>query len=129
MSLIVRPSKSRSAWQWRLSTKTMRITRCRSFVRYSKRLIASHVSGRLHAYGHRVCETKINPAPKSKKIKLVTKFSPLAAKDTIIAPRVSTPAFMCFGSIIDVTSRINRRRQDTCHEKTRSLFHDLLEFV
>jgi hypothetical protein len=53
-------------------------------------------------YGHSVCEAKINPAPKSIAKKLVTKVSPLAAKDTIIAPRVSAPALMCFGSIINL---------------------------
>src|SRR5262249_45406009 len=36
---------------------------------------------------------------------------------------------MCFGSIIDLTSRSDRRRQEACQEGTRSLFHDLLEFV
>src|SRR4029450_6298531 len=53
-------------------------------------------------YGHIVCEAKINPAPKSIAKKLVTKVSPLAPKDTIIAPRVSAPALMCFGSIINL---------------------------
>ena len=51
-------------------------------------------------YGHSVCEAKINPAPKSRARKLVTKVSPLAAKDTITAPSVNAPALMCFGSII-----------------------------
>jgi hypothetical protein len=54
------------------------------------------------SYGHSVCEAKINPAPKSIAMKLVTKVSPLAAKDTIMAPRVSAPALMCFGSIINL---------------------------
>lgn len=53
-------------------------------------------------YGHSVCDAKINPAPKSIAKKLVTKVSPLAAKDTIIAPSVSAPALMCFGSIINL---------------------------
>jgi hypothetical protein len=44
----------------------------------------------LKIYGQSVCEAKINPAPKSIAKKLVTKESPLAAKDTIMAPRVST---------------------------------------
>ena len=51
-------------------------------------------------YGHSVCEAKINPAPTSIAMKLVTKVSPLAAQDTIMAPRVSAPALMCFRSII-----------------------------
>jgi hypothetical protein len=71
---------------------------------------------RLPAYGHKVCEAKINPAPKSINIKLVTKVSPLAAKDKIMAPIVSAPALMCFGSIINVTSRINKRRQEACQK-------------
>ena len=57
---------------------------------------------RLLAYGHKVCDAKTKPAPKSINIKLVTKVSPLAAKDKIMAPIVSVPAFMCFGSIINV---------------------------
>jgi hypothetical protein len=35
-------------------------------------------------------------------MKLVTKVSPLTAKDTIMVPRVSTPALMCFGSIMNL---------------------------
>jgi hypothetical protein len=56
-------------------------------------------------YGHSVCEAKINPAPKSIAMKLVTKVSPLTAKDTIMVPRVSTPALMCFGSIMNLHLR------------------------
>src|SRR5262245_48034107 len=64
-------------------------------------------------YGQSVCEAKINPAPKSIAKKLVTKESPLAAKDTIIAPRVSTPAVMCFGSIINLAILHQGTRQGT----------------
>jgi hypothetical protein len=53
-------------------------------------------------YGHSVCEAKIKPAPKSIAMKLVTKVSPLTAKDTIMVPRVSTAALMCFGSIMNL---------------------------
>jgi hypothetical protein len=35
-------------------------------------------------------------------MKLVTKVSPLTAKATIMEPRVSTPALMCFGSITNL---------------------------
>src|SRR5262249_50080264 len=59
-------------------------------------------------YGQSVCEAKINPAPKSIAKKLVRKESPLAAKDTIMAPRVSTPALMCFGSIINLALPTSR---------------------
>ena len=83
-------------------------------------------------YGHSVCEAKINPAPKSIAKKLVTKVSPVAAKDTIMAPRVSAPALMCFGSIINWASYINVNAGGKRHavyehpEKYDQMFYGLL---